>query len=142
MRYLTLLLVFISCWAMGQESRHERIKALKTAYITEALSLSPEEAAQFWPVYNSYEEQMHELRKAERAELSERDNIGLEGLSNLEASQLVDRLLNYELREWELEKKLMADLKKIMAPKKIVLLKISEEKFKRRLLERYKKGRK
>jgi hypothetical protein len=141
MKYLPILLLFLSGLATGQETRHERIKALKTAFITEALSLSPEEAAQFWPVYNSYAEQMHELRKAERSEISERDDSNLTTLSDAEASRLVDRFLNYELREWELEKKLMADLKKIMTPQKIVMLKISEEKFKRRLLEGYKKGK-
>lgn len=31
-----------------------RIEALKVAYLTKKLSLSPEEAQRFWPVYNQY----------------------------------------------------------------------------------------
>jgi len=37
-----------------------RIEALKVAYLTKKLSLSPEEAQRFWPVYNKY---VAEVRK-------------------------------------------------------------------------------
>ncbi|MAN58662.1 MAG: hypothetical protein CMC08_02370 [Flavobacteriaceae bacterium] len=141
MKKLLIIVLLLPALALSQDDRHERIKALKTAYITEALSFTPEEAEQFWPVYNSYQEQMHALRNAEREEIHRNDKNGVEGLSLSEAKRLVDQLLDYERREWELEKTLMANLQKIMSPKKIVLLKISEEKFKRRLLERYKRGK-
>jgi hypothetical protein len=37
-----------------------KIEALKIAYLTNKLNLSPEEAQKFWPVYNKY---MEEIRK-------------------------------------------------------------------------------
>lgn len=37
-----------------------KIEALKIAYLTNKLSLSPDEAQKFWPVYNRY---MDEIRK-------------------------------------------------------------------------------
>ena len=37
-----------------------KIEALKIAYLTNKLNLSPEEAQRFWPVYNKY---MEEIRK-------------------------------------------------------------------------------
>jgi|SRR5688572_24380791 len=37
-----------------------KIEALKIAYLTNKLALSPEEAQRFWPVYNKY---MEEIRK-------------------------------------------------------------------------------
>lgn len=42
----------------------ERIEALKVAFFTQQLKLTAEEAQKFWPVYNSY---MEELRKAKQA---------------------------------------------------------------------------
>src|SRR5581483_9835601 len=37
-----------------------RLAALKIAYLTKKLNLSPEEAQKFWPIYNQY---MAEIRK-------------------------------------------------------------------------------
>ena len=39
-----------------------RLQALKIAYITKKLNLSPDEAQKFWPIYNQYAE---ELRKTQ-----------------------------------------------------------------------------
>jgi hypothetical protein len=39
-----------------------RIQALKIAYITKRLNLSPEEAQRFWPIYNKYDEEIHGAR--------------------------------------------------------------------------------
>lgn len=41
--------------------RIEKIEALKVAYISQSLALTPEEAQKFWPVYNSY---INEIRTA------------------------------------------------------------------------------
>ena len=38
----------------SHQQKEDRIKSHKIAYLTEQLSLSPEEAQQFWPVYNAY----------------------------------------------------------------------------------------
>ena len=66
-RILTiLLLVFASMnllFAQAEERELRnggKIEALKIAYLTNKLALSPEEAQKFWPVYNKY---MDEIRK-------------------------------------------------------------------------------
>ena len=66
-RILTiLLLVFTSMnllFAQAEERELRnggKIEALKIAYLTNKLALSPEEAQKFWPVYNKY---MDEIRK-------------------------------------------------------------------------------
>jgi hypothetical protein len=41
-----------------------RTEAIRIAFITKELNLSPEEAQKFWPVYNEY---MEELRKARQS---------------------------------------------------------------------------
>jgi len=50
--------LFLSTGLMAQERGKERIKAYKTAYITEQLDLSSAEAEVFWPVYNKYEKKI------------------------------------------------------------------------------------
>ena len=53
--------------AYAQEhNKHERIKALKVSFITEKLELSATEAEKFWPIYNTYDSQIHDLRHEEK----------------------------------------------------------------------------
>lgn len=47
-----------------------RLQALKIAYITKKLNLSPEEAQKFWPIYNQYSEEIR------RAQIEIRKNKG------------------------------------------------------------------
>lgn len=49
-----------------QEADGSRIEALKIAYITKKLNLSPDEAQKFWPIYNKYANEMREVRRDQR----------------------------------------------------------------------------
>ncbi len=66
--YLILSFVCIAGFANAQdaqpdlpEKRQQDIEALKVAFISKELNLTPDEAQKFWPVYNQY---THELRSA------------------------------------------------------------------------------
>ncbi len=59
--------IFISAFAQEIEKKKANIEALKAAYITKQLNLSPEEAQQFWPLHNLY---MAELKKARKERMS------------------------------------------------------------------------
>lgn len=59
---LIILFSFVAVTAMaGHRQPGRKMKALKVAYVTRQLNLTPEEAEKFWPVYNNY---IEELRKA------------------------------------------------------------------------------
>ncbi|HLP49867.1 MAG TPA: hypothetical protein VK154_03225 [Chitinophagales bacterium] len=45
------------------QSKGDRIEALRIAFISERLALTPAEAQTFWPVYNQYRADMDALRK-------------------------------------------------------------------------------
>ena len=56
MKNIILLLLLVSSFqiSLAQQGQHrERIKALKTAHITNELNLTSDEAEKFWPVYNA-----------------------------------------------------------------------------------------
>ena len=66
---LILTLAFISLFAQAQDDpakKAEKIQALKTAFITQKLQLTSEEAQRFWPVYGNYEREMHDLIRNSR----------------------------------------------------------------------------
>ncbi len=66
----------------------DKIKALKIAFITEKLNLSEKEAQQFWPIYNSYHEDMSNLK---RQAYNTRKNIDINAISDDEAGQDFER---------------------------------------------------
>jgi hypothetical protein len=46
-----------------QKPDGSRLEALKIAYISKKLNLTPEEAQRFWPVYNQYSAEIKQVRK-------------------------------------------------------------------------------
>ena len=67
---LILALASTAQFTFSQEalepSKREKLQALKVAYLTEELSLTPDEAQVFWPLYNELESKMKAIRKAQR----------------------------------------------------------------------------
>ncbi|MAO09147.1 MAG: sensor of ECF-type sigma factor [Alteromonas sp.] len=123
--------------------RGEKLKAYKTAFITEALDLTASEAEKFWPIYNVHEDKMMALRKSERKEIFETVRHNLESLSEEEANKLIDRMVDLKSKEFIYEKELIQNLKGILPAKKIIRLKKAEEEFKHMLLDKFRnrKGR-
>ncbi|MDB5230154.1 MAG: hypothetical protein JWN76_959 [Chitinophagaceae bacterium] len=48
----------------GNNNRFDRLEAIKMAYITKQLNLSTDEAQKFWPVYNSYSDEIRKTRES------------------------------------------------------------------------------
>lgn len=134
-----ILLLFMSLNITAQHKNSERIKALKVSVITEKLDLSEKEAQQFWPIYNAHEKETSAIRfkevKAIRQEI--RENIAT--LTDDKANELLTRLNNAENKMHELRMEFANNLSGILSPKKIILLKIAEDDFKKKMFEEFKK---
>jgi Skp family chaperone for outer membrane proteins len=63
MKRFLLLTCFAFTILMGAAQNGNRLQALKIAYITKRLDLSPEEAQKFWPIYNQYAEELKRTRQ-------------------------------------------------------------------------------
>lgn len=132
-------LFFASLNSFSQDNnRRERIKALKVAYLTDQLELSTSEAQQFWPIYNAFEAQEHELRKEKYANRKETD---ISTLSEQEAKKMIEDMRSAETKKHELRENFIKDLEKILSAKKIIKLKMAEEEFNKKMFEEYKKRR-
>lgn len=78
MKKLYLILSFICSAALAtaqdapapdiSEKKQQDIEALKVAFISKELDLTPDEAKTFWPVYNQYEKEMNEVLKKNKME--------------------------------------------------------------------------
>jgi len=60
--FVLILLLTIGSFALLKAQDGERLQALKIAYLTKKLDLSPEEAQRFWPIYNKYTEEIRNIR--------------------------------------------------------------------------------
>ncbi|MDC8000438.1 hypothetical protein POV26_05285 [Aequorivita todarodis] len=141
MKKLIIIFLLLAATMQAQEGKYEKIKAFKTAYITEKLALTPSEAEKFWPIYNKFDDKFRDLRKKERSEIFQKLREGLDNLNDAEANELIDVSLTIESEEVALRKQMITELRKVISPKKIIILKKTENDFKKELLDRYRNSK-
>jgi len=67
--YILIVFLFSICTAGFAQDDDDakndggRLQAYKIAFLTKKLSLSPEEAQRFWPIYNQYENEIRSARQ-------------------------------------------------------------------------------
>lgn len=124
---------------MTPEQR-EKMESMKAAFITTKLDLTSEESAAFWPVYNKYQDELHQLRESRHQEMREmRENK--DNLTDKDYEKIFDSEMQFRQSELDLMKKYQPQMKKTLPMKKLAKLHRAEEEFKRELLERMKERR-
>ncbi len=114
---LFLFSAFFSIQAQdGGNNRQEKIEALKIAFITQKLQLSPGEAEKFWPIYNQYTEEIKSITKSS---------------GNNDVLENEQQLLN-------VRKKYKTSFEKVIGPKKMNNLFNAEREFRNVLIKRLK----
>jgi hypothetical protein len=133
--------VTVSAFAQDddKDSRIERLKSQKVAFLTERIGLSTEDAQKFWPVYNEMTAKMDALWKGKM------DNIDKLYLSENELSaeekeEAVDTYINYELEKAKVEKQYHEKFKKILSIDQVINLYGAEHEFKKKMLHLIRKG--
>jgi hypothetical protein len=111
--------------ATGEDPRAQQtIRAAHAAYITERLSLTPEEAEKFWPVYREFAKKRllirRQLRVARRNGQDEKNLIELD--------------LKLKQQELDLEKEYSARFLQIIPAEKLLNLRQAEADFRKLLL--------
>lgn len=115
----------------SRDERKEAIELRRISYITNHLSLSPAEAREFWPIYNSYMEKVNNISGRFRAHSTE--SPAVEEMSEEEAAAFVEA----ELRRFEdsaaLRREYSQKLAEVISMKQIALLFEAERDFNRML---------
>ncbi len=137
-KFLIVVVMFLSAFSSlysqekKEEDHRERIKALKVAFITQELNMSPQTAEKFWPVYNKYEIDKRALHKRENVDW---DKIGT--ISDSKAEAMLKEYLEVEREEYIIKRQLFTDLKKILSAREIVLLHKLESDFHKKMIQEY-----
>jgi Spy/CpxP family protein refolding chaperone len=142
-KILLLLIALISLNAIAQDGpfirkKKEQIKSLKVAFITSELSLTPDEASKFWPLFNAFEDKQQEIKTQKlKGYLNRMDDDSFDKLSDKDASALLSQMESAEDELYLLKKKFVLSLKGVISPIKILKLKKTEENFNKKLLQQY-----
>jgi hypothetical protein len=124
------------------KEKKEQIKALKVAFITNELTLTSDEAAAFWPLYNTYDNKQNEIRlKKIKSFIDRMDSEAIDKISEKEASLILAQYESFEEEMYLNRKKFILSLKGVLPSIKIIKLKKSEDNFNKKLLQQYRDRR-
>jgi predicted 2-oxoglutarate/Fe(II)-dependent dioxygenase YbiX len=109
-----------------------RIKLIKTAYITAKLELTPDQSAKFWPLYNQYQEDMFAIQKQIRQNNSPLQTNGKDQVMNE---------LSLDDKKISIRRHYQNEFLKIMTAEKLSLLYKSEKDFNDEAVKKLKESR-
>ncbi|MCB0641635.1 MAG: hypothetical protein KDC44_08345 [Phaeodactylibacter sp.] len=130
-----LALLATASTALGQRALNERIEAQRIAFITNYLSLTPEESQDFWPLYNAYRDEQEALNDSYKPQKS------WDAMTDAEVEAQIFRNFEKEEQLVALKKSYYFKMKEVIPVRKIAKLNMAERAFKQELLEEIQKRR-
>ncbi len=140
-KLLLIILFLFSIHSFSQtkdKEKREKIRSLKVGFLTTELSLTPDEAAIFWPLYNAFDNKQNEIRSKKTKSLIDRiDDEAFAKMSEKEAFALLAQSESYDEDLFQNRRKFISSLKGVISPIKIIKLKKAEDNFNKKLLQQY-----
>lgn len=113
----------------------ERLKAMKVAFITNKLSLTPDQSQKFWPLYNKYEAEQREIK------VGKRNNKNINLMSDQEVEQFIESRFEMEDQLLNLKRNYFTKFKQVISIRQIAMIEKAEREFKSVLLGEIQKRR-
>ena len=130
---LSMCLITLFGFAQGNKKQlQERIETRKVAFMTNRLELTPDEAQQFWPLYNEYQAKRTAIKK----EYGGKGNLNL--MTDVEVGIFVDKQLEREERMLDLKREYVYKIKNVLPIRKVAMLPRLENRFKEWMLSQIK----
>ena len=138
MKNLIFTIVLLNSLSIfSQESKSDKVEAMKVGFITNKLELTAKEAQTFWPIYNEYSSKMDKLRKTKRSDFEELKNKS-ENITDKELETFINEVFASKQKELDLQKEYYEKYAKVLPVKKVAMLYQAENQFKRELLRKIK----
>ena len=127
-----VLMLLTTSTVFGQQFKdNERIRAMRVAFITNALELTPEESQGFWALYNEYESSQRSIRAKYRS------NRNMMLMNDKELEQQIENTLDMEGELLQLKRTYIGRLKDVIPIRKIAMLNNVEKNFREELLKEF-----
>ena len=131
---IIFLFVFYTSFSFSQnESKNDKVEAMKIAFLTNKLNLTAKEAQLFWPLYNEYNQKMDVLRRAKKSEYDEIKSKNSTP-TDKEIESYMEEVFLTKQKELDLQKEYYNKYVKILPVKKVAQLYQAENQFKKELL--------
>jgi hypothetical protein len=136
---IVIVLLFTGTLAMAQGGQHmQQIHAAKIAYITDRIHLTPEQSANFIPLYNSYEKDLRTVRQSFFKKCKDCDGDRRKEMAN---RRFLEDDLDYQQQVIELKRKYNDSFLKTISPEQLGDLYMAEREFRQILMQRLKQKR-
>ena len=128
---MILALSFMLAGAENKCEWKEKMMSERVAFLTMEMTLTPEEAQVFWPIYNQIhtekDKAMHDVFSAYKT----LEDAVKAGKPEKEISKLLDAYLAAKEKQSEIEKAADEKFRKVLPTEKVARLYLGEEKFRR-----------
>lgn len=114
-----------------QENWKEKMESVKIAFLTTEIGLTPTEAQNFWPIYNSVSEELDKVMYSTFSSYMELEKAINENKSDKEVSKCLERYLAAMASQDEIRQESVDKYKKILPDRKVAKIFVAEEKFRR-----------
>ena len=117
----------------NQQDAKSKLQAARIALITERLGLTPEQAQQFWTIYNEYAEQRRMIQQEFR---DARKGLDLDKLTEEQSRSLMKARMDGKQRQLNLETKYGDRLMDVINTRQLMALKKAEDDFRAMIIRR------
>jgi hypothetical protein len=138
MKKILIIALFLSSFTAfaqknNQQDARAKLEAARIALISERLGLTPEQAQQFWPIYNEYAEQRRSIQQEFR---DARKGMDINNLTEEHGRALVQARLEGKQRQLNLETKYSDRLMDVINNRQLMALKKAEDDFRAMIIKR------
>lgn len=117
----------------------DRIESEKIAFLTREMSLTPEEAQSFWPVYNQAQKAQRDAVEASFKAFGALDNAIREGKTGKDIDTLLKAYNAAVTAREASSSQYLKEYLKVLSPEKVAKLYIGEERFRQSQIHRLRK---
>lgn len=138
MKKIFIVVLFLSGFTAfaqnnNQQDARAKLAAARIALISERLGLTPEQAQQFWPIYNEYAEQRRSIQQEFR---DARKGMDINKLTEEQGRALVQARMEGKQRQLNLETKYSDRLMDVINNRQLMALKKAEDDFRAMIIKR------
>ena len=133
---VTLATFFIgTCLALGQLPQSPKIKEMQIGYYTQKIPLTTPEAQRFWPIFNTYSEEIEKLQQEMKLK-SELYKMKIDEMDEGEISAASLELIEFKQKRLAVIEKYYPKFQEALPAKKLLKFYYAEEAFPRWVLQK------
>ena len=145
----SIISIVVLCFAIGayaqepvqskqqkETGRYEQVQSAKIAFFTTALELTPQEAEEFWPIYNNFWKEREIAHRKIQGSLKVIDKLVDGGTltSDGELKRMLEAYVSGFASEGVIQRKYFEEFSKVLSTEQVAKLYMAEEDFRIKMI--------